>query len=96
MKEKCGTGKIIMSRKPWVSFYSQGIWHPIPYAGPDEVMAAAKKLNVEFLVIDERFIPQTRPQLAHLLDENVTLPGWQRIYVRNSPKRIFIYQRLVP
>lgn len=92
LKEHGEGGKVIMSRKPWVSFYSGGKWNAIPHASVEEILASAKSLGVEFLVIDERMILEKRPQLAYLLADDAVLPGYRRVYQGSSPKKIILYQ----
>jgi hypothetical protein len=92
IRQTWGTGKVIMSRKPWVSFYSGGLWHAIPYDDLGQVLVEAKKKGVEFLVLDERTIPQTRPQLTHLLSDGIHVRGLEQVYQENVSKKIVIYQ----
>jgi len=44
----------IMSKFPYVSFYSNSRFTMIPYASVDDVVLFAKKYNVDFIVVDER------------------------------------------
>ncbi len=44
----------IMSRMPWVSFYSHARLTSLPYSNPVDVVVFAKAYNVDYIVIDAR------------------------------------------
>jgi len=69
-KDNIGEGKIIMERRPWVSFYSNGRFVYLPYASYSEMIEYGCKNNVEYLVADSRYLGRLRPQLKSLLDED--------------------------
>ncbi len=46
----------IMARKPYVSFYSDSRFTMLPYAGSADVVDFAKLYNVDYIVVDERFL----------------------------------------
>ncbi|GEM_PF-1589977 len=46
----------IMARKPYVSFYSGSRFTMLPYAGGADVIAFAKLYDVDYIVVDERFL----------------------------------------
>jgi 4-amino-4-deoxy-L-arabinose transferase-like glycosyltransferase len=84
---------VIMSRKPWVSFYADGDWVCLPYGDIDEVIGYAQEKKVKYLVIDELLITRLRPQLAFLLDENNAPKVLKLIYKDESlGRKILIYE----
>ncbi len=83
---------IVMSRKPWVSFYSEGKFVMIPYADYNETISYARYNNVVYLVIDERYMPALRPQLTFLLSEENT-KDLELVYKNvNHKYKILIYK----
>lgn len=46
----------IMSRRPFVNFYSGSRFTMLPYAGSTDVINFAKLFKVDYIVIDERFL----------------------------------------
>src|SRR3989338_4641110 len=83
---------VVMSRKPWVSFYSEGNFVMLPYADYNETINYARYNNVEYLVIDERYIPALRPQLTFLLNEENT-KDLELVYKNTDYKyKILIYK----
>jgi len=82
---------IVMSRKPWVAFYANGLIAELPEGSIEEVLARARSKGCDILVIDERWIASTRPQLAPLLDAAGAPAGLRAIYERDSQHRIILY-----
>lgn len=46
----------VMSAKPYVSYFSDAKFTMLPYASPADVVDFAKMYNVDYIVIDERFL----------------------------------------
>ncbi|MBU1727520.1 MAG: hypothetical protein KJ880_07810, partial [Candidatus Omnitrophica bacterium] len=86
---------VVMARKPYVSFYSEGLWVCLPYADYSEIIRYAKKNNIKYLVIDELSILKLRPQLAFLLDENKATSDLKLIYKDHSSGRLIIIYQLL-
>jgi hypothetical protein len=92
IKENFGKGFVILSRKPWVSFYSESLWHAYPYADYEKIMDFAKNVKADFFVIDTRTIPSTRPQLEFLLDEKKA-PSYLKLVkeLHGAEQKILLY-----
>ena len=85
--------KVIMSRRPFVSFYAGSKWISIPYGVNSlDLLNFLKKETVEYLIIDERLIPLLRPALIPLLNEKINHNGLQVKQVIYHPKKIICYQ----
>jgi 4-amino-4-deoxy-L-arabinose transferase-like glycosyltransferase len=85
--------KVIMSRRPFVSFYSGGKWTILPYEKNSlDLINFLKKGPIEYLIIDERTVPLLRPNLIPLLDEKVLHDGLEVKHVICHPKKIICYQ----
>ena len=83
---------IVMSRKPWVSFYSGGKFVLMPYADYKNIINYAKLKKAEYIVIDERYIPALRPQLTFLINEENT-EDLELIYKNTNYKyKVLIYK----
>jgi 4-amino-4-deoxy-L-arabinose transferase-like glycosyltransferase len=50
----------VMSRKPWISFYSGSKYTTLPYATPKEIINFAKLHQVDYIVIGERELSKWR------------------------------------
>jgi len=70
LKNNIGSGKTIMERRPWVSFYSGGRFVYLPYADYEDTIGYGCKNKVDFLVVDSRYLERLRPQLKNLLNDN--------------------------
>lgn len=92
LKENIGEDLIIMSRKQWVSFYSNSKVVFVPYSNYEDMLDFACHENVDYIVIDERFVSKTRPRLRFLLDEKNTPKEIKSIYKDESIKKILIYE----
>jgi len=82
---------IVMSRKPWVAFYANGLLAELPDGPVEEVLARVRSKQCDILVIDERWIAATRPQLIFLLDPAKAPAGLHVLYERSVPRRIILY-----
>lgn len=93
LKQFDNSKPLIMSRKPWVAFYSEGIWICLPYGTYEEIINYAKKNKVKYLVIDEMLITKLRPQLTFLLKESRAPVDLELIYKdKFSGRSILIYK----
>ncbi len=81
LKNNIGEGRVIMGRRPWVSFYSNGRYAYLPYADYADTMEYACKNNVEYFVADSRYLENLRPQLKFMLDDDFT--DLNKIYENN-------------
>jgi hypothetical protein len=84
-------GVVVMSRKPWVAYYAQGLIAELPDSSIEDVMDRARRKNAEILVIDERFVAKYRRQLAPLLDPTVAPLPLHVLYRTEQPRRILLY-----
>lgn len=58
---------VVLDRKPFVAFYSERRWAPIPRVGPNELLDAARRAGAQLVVLDSRELPFDRPRLIPLL-----------------------------
>jgi 4-amino-4-deoxy-L-arabinose transferase-like glycosyltransferase len=58
---------VVLDRKPFIAFYSDRRWAPIPRVGPDELVDAARNAGARLVVLDSRELPYDRPRLIPLL-----------------------------
>lgn len=72
-------GQAIMSRKPYVPFYSDGRLVELPQDNLDRILAYGRLHGARFLVVDERGIADVRPNLLPLLDGPAP-PGLKLVY----------------
>lgn len=84
--------KKVSSRESLITFYSQGRWLYIPFLeNYAQLINRLKEEKVDYLIIDERTIPQRRPHLAFLLNENRKHAGLTKVHVIEKPKKIILY-----
>jgi 4-amino-4-deoxy-L-arabinose transferase-like glycosyltransferase len=58
---------VLLDRKPFVAFYSERRWVPIPRVGPDDLLDAARRAGARLVILDSRELPHDRPRLIPLL-----------------------------
>lgn len=58
---------VVLDRKPFIAFYSERRWAPIPRVGPNELVDAARRAGARLVVLDSRELPFDRPRLIPLL-----------------------------
>lgn len=69
IKEHGKSKPLIMSTGPWAAFYSGGRHIYLPDNEYPVILEYARRKKVDYIVIDERLTPETRPRLRFLLDE---------------------------
>ena len=84
---------IILSRDPWVSFYSERIWLPLPYANYSQLLYYAKYHKATHIIIDRRIV-ELRPELAFLMDKNEANSNDLRLIYENGKHNILVYEIL--
>lgn len=96
MKDHIPPSALIISGTLGVGFYAEKISLPLPYANYSQVLYYARYNNISYIVIDERFIPTGRPQLAFLLDETKAPKNdLKLVYKRDDTHyKILIYEML--
>lgn len=57
----------LLDRKPFVAFYSERRWIPLPRVGPDDLLAVARKAGARLVILDSRELPFDRRRLIPLL-----------------------------
>lgn len=74
---------VVMSRKPQISFYAEGKYLVLPFASYRDIMEFARVKNAKIMVVDERYIPSTRPELINLLRE-IEVPKELRLIYKDE------------
>jgi len=86
---------IIMSRKPFVSFYAEskkgGV--SVPYTSPENILRFAKARNVSYIVIDERWLG-VRDNYSEMADLNKYSDDVELFYEDSSARPIKIFKVL--
>ena len=84
---------IIMSRKPFVSFYSgsEKFWVTIPYTSVDNVIKFAKSRNVNYIIIDQRYVGM-RDNYKELENLNNSFDSVELIFEDSSVKPIKVFK----
>lgn len=67
MKEKLPHPLRVMSRKPYVPYYADGVWFTTP-STYDEVIKLANEKSVDYIVLDRDIEYYLRPELRFLFD----------------------------
>lgn len=82
---------VVMARKPWVAFYSNSIFVKMPFSDYKDMIKYACLKNVKYLVIDERYVKELRPQLSFLLEQGTN--DLKLVYENKGNKyKIIIYE----
>ena len=82
---------IVMSRKPWVAFYSGGLIAGLPDAPAESLVSLALLKRADVLVADERSAHADRPQLAGLLDPSAAPDGLARLHAEAGPPALLLW-----
>jgi hypothetical protein len=87
-----GDGRpIVMSRKPWVAFYSGGLIATLPDTSPDSVVVLARARGA-VLVADERSARSDRPRLERQLDPARAPAGLAVAHREPGPPSLVLYR----
>ena len=81
----------VMSRKLWVSFYSDSQYTALPYANSTDVIAFAKLNDVDYIVIDERLLNKWE-DYTNLLSMDNSSKDVELIYEDDSKKLLKIFK----
>ena len=69
IKEHSDSSPLIMSTEPWAAFYSGGKHLYLPDEEYSVVIEYARHKKVDYIVVDDRWVPRLTPRLNLLLDE---------------------------
>lgn len=83
----------VMMRKRQIAFYANVAYESIPFSDLPGVIADARLKDLDYLELDARTTPGTRPQLAYLLDD-LTQPNLQILYAYKSDEPVIVYRIL--
>jgi hypothetical protein len=84
----------VMSRKPWVAFYSGGLIATLPDAPPESLLAVARAKGADVMVADARSAASDRPRLAPLVDPRGEPDGLSVLHREPGPPALVLYRFL--
>jgi dolichyl-phosphate-mannose-protein mannosyltransferase len=87
-----GGRPVVMSRKPWVAFYSGGLIAALPNSPADSLNLLAQVSGSDVLVADERSARKDRPRLEPFLNARGVPQGFARIYGDPGPPALVLYR----
>ncbi len=86
-------GTRIMDRKPFVSYFAGGEFVGMPYDSVERILAYARHVGVEYLVVDSDIVVTYRPMLSGLLDGTETIRGLRPVMTEEMEgRKIVIYR----
>jgi 4-amino-4-deoxy-L-arabinose transferase-like glycosyltransferase len=95
LKENTDPNAILMSRKDIVPYYAERRSVRLPYGDFSTIISIAKEYEVQYIIIDERSIAETRadlPDQIGLLDENCAPSNLKVVYLDvTSDYKVVIY-----
>ena len=80
IKDHSNSVPLIMSTGPWAAFYAGGKHLYLPDDKYSVVIEYARRKKVNYIVIDERWVPELSPGLKFLLDEESQYPELKLVY----------------
>ena len=94
MKENVPQNPVIMAKRPYIAFYAEGTYIPLPYANYTAMIKYAKSHHVKYIAMDEIETSKVRPELAFLLDETKAPKDDLKVVYKNSTvhNKILIYE----
>ena len=87
-----GQRLVVMSRKPWVAFYSGALVAELPDATPDSLFFLARARRAAVLVADERSTRTDRPQLRSLLFASSVPRDVEVLHAEAGPPSLVLYR----
>jgi len=88
IREHTPRAAVLMCRSHQLGFYAERKYIAIPWASEREILEHARKMKVDYFVVNEDKIPRLRPQLARLLDERNVPADWVKVQeVKGRPGR---------
>ena len=82
---------IVMSRKPWVAYYAEGLILELPDGTLDEILERARVRHADILAVDERWAAAQRPALVPLLDPSHAPAPLRALRTIESPRGLVLY-----
>jgi len=82
LKANCSFTPVISSRKPEVSFYADGYFLPLPHMRPEELAAWMRKEGVTHVVVDDRIMQRSHPELTRMISGEKVPRGLRVVYDR--------------
>ncbi|MCL5883462.1 MAG: glycosyltransferase family 39 protein [Actinobacteria bacterium] len=79
LRQEAGPGSRVMSRDSSVAYYSGGVSVILPYADYESTTHYARLKNVDYLVMADWDINNSRPDLAVLMQDDSQHPDWRLI-----------------
>lgn len=93
MKKNVPENPAIMAKRPYISFYAEGTFIPLPFANYSSMIKYAKIHHVKYIAIDRIETLGLRPQLAFLLNRSlVPKKNLELIYEIDRLNKILIYR----
>lgn len=93
MKKNVPENPAVMAKRPYISFYAEGTFVPLPFANYTSMIKYAKIHDVRYIAIDRIETLSLRPQLAFLLNRSlVPKNNLELIYENDKFNKILIYR----
>jgi hypothetical protein len=98
LKENTDPNAILMSRKDIIPYYAERSSVRLPYGDFSTIISTAKEYEVQYIIIDERSITETRadlPDQIGLLDESNAPSNLKVVYLDvSSEYKVVVYSIL--
>ena len=92
LKDNTDPNTILMCRKDIIPYYAERRSVRLPFGEFSTIMLVAKEYGVQYIIIDERVITETRPEQTYLLNENDVPSNLKIVYLDTaSVYKVIIY-----
>jgi len=92
LKDNTTPEAILMSRQDTTAYYAERRSVRLPFGNFSTIMNVAKKYTVQYIIIDERYIVETRPEQTYLLNETNVPSNLKVVYLdTDSRYKVVIY-----
>lgn len=93
IKNHSDSAPLIMSTGPWAAFYAGGKHIYLPDEEYSVLIDYARHKKVDYIIVDERWVPKLTPHLRFLLDEQSQLPELKLVYKDEITNyKVFIFR----
>ncbi|MDA0748792.1 MAG: hypothetical protein O2954_19920, partial [bacterium] len=95
LKEHQKGSLAVMFRKPWVAYYAEATSVALPLGNAETVLEYGRTHGASHLVVDNRVIPNLRPELVHLQTSSCAPMGLDHLKTFQDPPtgtRVLIYR----
>jgi len=83
----------VMTREPYIAYFANAEQVPTPNEPLSKIIEYARRLNIDYIVVDSMLVENLLPQFKPLLDPTNAPPGWKPAWTGSEEGRVIIVYR---